>query len=528
MKGSISALAVLFLVAAACAGDDSSPPESTELPTSVAVTGTTESATTVTQSTVAETTVPPTEAPSTTLGSIEAADVYQLAAKDLNEVIASTELARGADGVMAWADFVAQCQTLVPAFEQFVTTLDAYQWPVEVQDEADAVIEHARTRLEAFGRCAKLDPSDQAALAAVDAELQAAEPTRASAVRHIREALGLPRLELTPEALAASLPNISGYAYGDMKPTSVWALPDVDADVSSQVDDASQADDSSGDFQAVDVVPLSDLATTATRTVYLPGGNPELGLGWLAEVSIFDAGDDTPQLWEDFVDQHRIYALVGPGAEGVYVSNTVPATWQQIGNEIVMTGVTEPDGDIGAAWFHDGLIWAVSGWSSSTDYVEDLIAAQVATGAEPEQIDIDALEGVLVNVPFNVKGFKFVDAQRADVLAALEGVGNCIQHFSRHTVASGYGHSIVVDMAGFAEPSPCDGGAWVIDNIVAEGGTRQDINGVPAAITADGTEIGIVSDTGVAVIAYGLNPGALQAFAPVLDALAITAARTVL
>ena len=315
------------------------------------------------------------------------------------------------------------------------------------------------------------------------------------------------------EQLAALLPAVQGYVYSDSKSTSVWALEDTEANPSP------------GQLGPVDQVQLDELAMTVTRPVVLEGGNPDIGVGWVGEVSIFDAGGRTPRLWMDFVDHHRIFTMPGPPPGDFYVMNTVPGKWKVIGNEIVMTGVAEPDGDFGAAWFHDGLIWAVSGWSSSSAYVEDLIAAQAATGNEPEQVDIDALEGALAEIPVNVGSSEFFDLRPADVLPALDGVSNCVQDLSRHYVSNDLGDEMWVDMMGFAAPFPCERGAFIIDDAVGDGATRQDINGVPAVISADGTTSAIVSDTGVVVIAWS-TPEALQVFSPVLNALAWKAART--
>jgi len=86
-------------------------------------------------------------------------------------------------------------------------------------------------------------------------------------------------------------------------------------------------------------------------------------------------------------------------------------------------------------------------------------------------------------------------------------------------------HDMWVTIMGFADMSGCDRGAFVVDSFVAEGGTRQDINGVPAAISADGTVVEIVSDTGVVVEAVVSTPEALPTFAPALNALAAAAAK---
>jgi hypothetical protein len=77
-------------------------------------------------------------------------------------------------------------------------------------------------------------------------------------------------------------------------------------------------------------------------------------------------------------------------------------------------------------------------------------------------------------------------------------------------------------MSGLAAPcrEPLD------DSTVPPGWTRQDINGVPAAVSDDGTEIIIVADTGVTVDVLLQYAEDLDTFTPVLDMLAETAART--
>lgn len=200
------------------------------------------------------------------------------------------------------------------------------------------------------------------------------------------------------------------------------------------------------------------------------------------------------------------------------------ARWQAIGNEIALTGDAE-DGDFGAAWFHDGLIWTVSGFETMNDFAAGLIAEQESTGVEPEQIDIDALEGPLSDAIVDVPGFQFYDGQPLDVLAyVVEGLGNCVEHLSGHSVVptDAQDVGIYIWMSGLAAPcrEPLD------DSTIPAGWTRQDINGVPAAISDDGTEIIIVADTGVTVDVLLQNTDDLTTFAPVLEMLAETAART--
>jgi hypothetical protein len=320
---------------------------------------------------------------------------------------------------------------------------------------------------------------------------------------------------MTVEELAVKLPIVDGYEYTEIKQTSVWGLFDPDAEPSP------------GQL-GPDVVHLEELATTISREVYVEGGQPDIHAGWLGEVSVFDAGAGTPQLWKDFVDYHFVSCLSAPSEGGVYVSNFVPGKWRAIGDEVVLTGAADPDGDIGAAWFHDGLIFAVSGWSSGIDYVERLIAQQAATGVEPERVDFQAVEGTLADVLVPVPGYQFLDPEPADVMWTIENLrSNCVQHVSFHWIYSSEAAAgIEVYMAGYAEPSPCDRGAWIIDKEIGEGGTRQDINGVPAVISGDGEQLMIVADTGIYVSAIAENAEDLLAFMPVLEMLADVAAAT--
>jgi hypothetical protein len=317
---------------------------------------------------------------------------------------------------------------------------------------------------------------------------------------------------MTVDELAALMPTVDGYEYSDLAPSGIWTSKDL------------------GD-EVVDQGGLADLTTNVTRPVFLAGGDPQTGAGWVGEVGVFDAGSDTPQVWMDYVNDHRIFLVAGPplqdpdGTQPLAVTyNTVNARWQAIGNEIALTGDAE-DGDYGAAWFHDGLIWAVSGFEAMNDFAAGLIAEQASTGVEPEQIDVDALEGVLADVITDVPGFQFYDGQPVDVLSYLvEGVGNCVEHLSAHSVvlADAQDVGIYVWMSGLAAPcrEPLD------DSTVPEGWTRQDINGVPAVISDDGTEIIIVADTGVTVDVLLQAAEDLEAFTPVLEMLADTAART--
>lgn len=320
---------------------------------------------------------------------------------------------------------------------------------------------------------------------------------------------------MTVDELTAVLPIVDGYEYSDRATSGIWEQRDT------------------GD-EMVEEGGLADLTTSVTRAVFVAGGDPETGIGWVGEVGVFDAGSDTPQVWKDYVNDHRIFLLAGPpigdpqdpdSTEVVAVAiNTIHARWQAIGDEIASTGDAE-DGDFGAAWFHDGLIWTVSGFETMNDFAAGLIGEQESTGVEPEQIDIDALEGPLADAIVDVPGFQSYDWQPFDVLAyVVEGLDECVEHLSGHSVVltDAQDVGIYVRMSGLAAPcrEPLD------DSTIPAGWTRQDINGVPAVISDDGTEIVILTDTGVVVEVLLPNADDLTTFAPVLEMLAEAAART--
>jgi hypothetical protein len=158
------------------------------------------------------------------------------------------------------------------------------------------------------------------------------------------------------------------------------------------------------------------------------------------------------------------------------------------------------------------------------DFAAGLIAEQESTGVEPEQIDVDALEGPLADAIVDVPGFQFYDAQPADVLSYLEGQGNCVEHLSAHSVVptDAQDVGIYVWLYGFA--APCREN--LDDSTLPAGWVRQDINGVPAVISEDGNEIIVVADTGVEVDAVLWTAEDFQRFTPVLEMLADTAAHT--
>jgi hypothetical protein len=80
---------------------------------------------------------------------------------------------------------------------------------------------------------------------------------------------------MTVDELAALLPTVDGYAYSDLAPSGIWTSKDL------------------GD-EVLDQGGLADLTTNVTRPVFLAGGDPQTGAGWVGEVGVFDAGSDTP------------------------------------------------------------------------------------------------------------------------------------------------------------------------------------------------------------------------------------------
>jgi len=94
------------------------------------------------------------------------------------------------------------------------------------------------------------------------------------------------------DELASALPTVAGYVYADVYQNSVWMLTNP---------------------QTKERVSLDEyVATAVTRPVFAQGGDPAIGLGWIGEITVFDAGTLTPLRWIDFAESHRVQLAVGP------------------------------------------------------------------------------------------------------------------------------------------------------------------------------------------------------------------------
>src|SRR5262249_60492910 len=108
-----------------------------------------------------------------------------------------------------------------------------------------------------------------------------------------------------------------------------------------------------------------------------------------------------------------------------------------VGNELVL-GAEDHSNHWTGLWYHNGAVWEVSGDKAARSYATALIGQQATTGTEPEpeQVDIDVLEGTLAKPAEDEPGFIYVDAPHANVLQTLaeSGLAKCAAQFSLHAV----------------------------------------------------------------------------------------------
>ena len=303
--------------------------------------------------------------------------------------------------------------------------------------------------------------------------------------------------------LAKSLPALPGYSYGDARPVTWW------------------------DFGG-------DTTTTVSQPVSANGA-------WLAEVSVIDAGTATPDVWAAFANDHHseLGVLGGPPVETadglVTTMNSTVPFWELFGNEVVLSGTASAPGssDWTGMWYHDGRVWAVSGFESDARAVaQGLIDQQAGTGAEPEpeQVDIDVLEGPLAKLAVDVPGFQYIDAPHSVVLETLSKWGDCPDHVSVHSVHPANDpdpvntldqSDIMLSMAVYSDLPGCGGGSDVVANVIAGGGmVPTEIQGLAAAQRDDGTGILWRGGNGVLVEADAANAAALDTYRPLLEAIA--------
>jgi hypothetical protein len=300
-------------------------------------------------------------------------------------------------------------------------------------------------------------------------------------------------------ALADRVPPVSGYDYGETWPGSNWNL--------------------------------SDTATGASRPVLRSDGS------WVAEVSVIDADTTTPTAWAHFVEDHlaALEVVAGPPVlvqNGLlYVNNRFTPSWTVLGNEVVFTATDDINGNWTGIWYHAGLVWAVSGFSDAVTYAHELIDQQAGTGQEPEQVDIDVLEGPLRAMAVDVSGFTYVYAIHPDVLKDLTDTwGDCAEHVSLqsihpadepdpiHTLNDA---DIELHMAIYSAVDPCDRASTVVADTSHKSGMRPTtIQGLSAATNTDGSSIVWVGANGVVVEVDAANAKALKRYQPLLDAIA--------
>jgi hypothetical protein len=297
------------------------------------------------------------------------------------------------------------------------------------------------------------------------------------------------------EQLTQALPTISGYSYGDVLPISFWDLGEGSEGMS--------------------------------RPVLVDGA-------WVGEVSVASAGSSTAEAWSAFVnDHHSELAVLGgepveSGEALAVVSNLGVPAWEQIDDELVLHALVDPDW--AGVWYHDGLVWGVSGPETQARvYAERLIEQQAVTGSEPEpeQTDIDVLEGPLAELAVEVPGFMYVDVPHQQVLDTLRQLGACQDHVSAHAIHPAddpdpvytYDEADITVLTSLWSDLPgCDSGQWFVTDLIENSGFVPVEGG--AAASPDGTAIVWVAETGAMVQAIGADAAALETYRPVLEAIA--------
>jgi hypothetical protein len=298
--------------------------------------------------------------------------------------------------------------------------------------------------------------------------------------------------------IAARIPDVDGFSYGEMTPSSYW--------------------------------PLSDEALGVSRSLLRDGS-------WLGEVSVSYAGEHTADAWAAFVDANHdavevLRSQPVPYEDGrLAVLVTSAPSWAKIGSELVLTAVVEPNW-VGL-WYHDGLVWGVGGFIEAIGYAESLIALQQSTGslAEPTDVDLSVLEGPLGQLAIEHDGIQYVDYPHEDLLDQVLQFAPCANHATIHTVHPSDDpdpifrvdeDDLVLTMVMWSDIDGCDGGASLVDTLLAEnpGTNASEIAGIPAVIGPDNSWMAFVRNDGVLVEAFGVNRSVPDAYRPLLEAIA--------
>jgi hypothetical protein len=292
------------------------------------------------------------------------------------------------------------------------------------------------------------------------------------------------------ERLAARLPVVNGFTHGATTPVSWWKF--------------------------------GEDVTAVSRSLEADGS-------WVGEVSIVDAGEATADAWARYVNDHHVELDVlgaQPDAsrpEDLTVWYLGVPVWDTIGHELVLS--TSIDGAWTGMWYHDGLVWSVSGLNDSRAYAEGVIDQQAEP--EPEQTDIDVLEGPRVDAAVEVPGFVYIDPPHSEVLLALADFGECADHVSLHGVNSAaepvsyYDADLSLAMVVYSGLGDCNAGRDVLADVLADPTMEPtEIHGIPAAISNDQSYMVWVGEDGVIVDVAAPDAAALENSRPFLEAIA--------
>ena len=335
---------------------------------------------------------------------------------------------------------------------------------------------------------------------------------------------------------SGSLPAVAGFRYEEARPSD-WPGHWL----------ARSGEDGGAIEYATAGVTVAAVPVHAEDT----GGDDGLPDAWVGEVAVIDAGEATADLWSEFVDHHLSGLAVMSGPPVVLDGGTVATAvnigfsrWEVLGDEAVLAAGDPADTWTGV-WYHDGLVWAISGFPSARSYAEQLIALQASSGSEPEpeQTDIDVLEGPLSDLAVDVPGFMYVDAVHGQILEGLDSLGACADRISVHQLhpaddpdpMGSFGDDdVLLNIYVLADLEGCFTGEDLLADVATQGWAEADMLGMPAMTHSDlapapGAEEGDWSaragmiwagPDGIVVEALTSGPTTLDVYRPVLEAIA--------
>jgi hypothetical protein len=256
-------------------------------------------------------------------------------------------------------------------------------------------------------------------------------------------------------------------------------------------------------------------------------------------VTLVEADTKLAGAWNTFVKDHRQTlavlvppAITSPDGKTLAVTNDGVPAWEIVGNELVL-GAEDHRNHWTGLWYHNGAFWEVSGDKAARSYATALIGQQATTGTEPEpeQVDIDVLEGTLARLAVDVPGFIYVDAPHANVLQSLaeSGLAKCADQFSLHSVhpaddpnPTGFDDGdIALRMTTLAEGGDCNGGRSIVQRVLTTPGMEATrIQGLDAVTNNAHSVILWVGANGVMIEADASSASTLDTYRPLLDAVA--------